>query len=117
MCPETLAAVRKSIESAGSLRKAAKRLGITPAALSDIVRERHDHVSLRTENKVRIALDLAPLPARIEVDPCPDCGGLHSGRCHGKPVVLRPIRRRIITRWADAPVSVLAAAIRQRQTV
>lgn len=111
---ETAVYVRQAVEAAGSLRKAARRLGVSPAALSDIVRERHDHVSLRTENKVRIALGLSPLAPRIEVDPCPDCGSVHHGRCYGKTVAVRPVRQRTWLRWADAPVCALAHALRNR---
>ena len=47
----------------------------------------HDRpISLERENKMRAALGLEPLPAMIEVPPCPDCGSAHTGRCNGKPV-------------------------------
>lgn len=108
---------RQCVAESGSLRKAAKRLGITPAALSDIVRERHEHVSRRTENKVRAALGLAVLAPRVEVDPCPDCGSVHHGRCNGREVAIRPVRRRTWSRWADAPTGALADALRSRVEV
>jgi hypothetical protein len=51
----------------------------------------------------------------IKIPPCPDCGGAHYGRCHNKPVAVRPVRPpRPITRWADAPTRTLAAAIAHR---
>lgn len=115
---ETAVYVRQAVEEAGSLRKAARRLGVSPAALGDIVRERQGHVSRSTENRVRAALGLAPVPARVEVDACPDCGGVHVGRCHGRAVEVRPVRRRrAITRWADAPVAVLRDALRNREVI
>lgn len=52
-------------------------------------------MSHKTEDRMRIALGLAPLPAMIEVLPCPDCGDAHTGRCNGKPVaevIVKPAR-------------------------
>lgn len=43
-------------------------------------------MSRKTENRMRVALGLAPLPALVEVYPCEDCGDVHTGRCNGKPV-------------------------------
>ncbi len=87
MDAETLESVGTAIEAAGSLRSAAKRLGVSAGTLSDISNGRTTHVSLDTENKVRVALNLQPLALR---------------------------KTRPFTRWADAPPSVLAAAIRNR---
>lgn len=113
--PATVAAVNELVLTAGSYRKAAKRLGVSHAAVWNIARGRGADVSRTTENHVRTALDLPALPARIEVDPCPDCGSVHTGRCHGKPVAVQPVRpRKPVTRWADAPVGVLAGALRGR---
>lgn len=112
---ETAVYVRQAVEEAGSLRKAARRLGVSPAALGDIVRERQGHVSRSTENRVRAALGLAPVPARVEVDACPDCGGVHVGRCHGRAVEVRPARRpKPVTRIADMSIAQLRATIANR---
>lgn len=113
----TTLAVRELVKSAGSYRKAAERLGVSHAATWNIAHERWQDVSRRTENRVRVALGLAALPPTVEVPACPDCNGVHTGRCHGKPVVVRPMRHHTWSRWADAPVSVLATAIRNRTVV
>jgi predicted RNA-binding Zn-ribbon protein involved in translation (DUF1610 family) len=80
------------------LRKLAHELGFPPsfaASLSDVLREKHQNVSLKTENRIRIAIGLNPIEA-YEVPPCPDCGSVHTGRCYGKakggPVEVRVIR-------------------------
>lgn len=118
MFDEHLAAVTDCIETqrrTKSLRRICSDAGLPEsdaAMLSRIVRGKHvpDH----TLRRIGHALGVTP-PPRIEVDPCPDCGSVHTGRCHGKPVEMRPVRQhRPYTRWADAPVSVLAAAIRGR---
>ena len=110
----TLGAVQNQINESGSLRSAAKRLGVSAGTLSDIINGRTAHVSLRTENKVRTALGLPELVYHT-VSACPDCGSIHSGRCHNKPVALRPVRQpKPFTRWADAPTAVLAQAIINR---
>lgn len=76
---------------------------------------RGESVSSATLQRIGCALGIAA-PPPIEIPPCPDCGGAHYGRCHNKPVALRPVRKaRPITRWADAPVRNLAAAIINRQ--
>lgn len=114
----TVDCVRQMVESAGSYRKAARRLGVSHAAVWNLAHGRTRDVSRRTENKVRAALGLAPAPARVEVDACPDCGNVHTGRCHGRAVAVRPVRQaRPVTRWADASTSVLRAAIRNRVEV
>ncbi len=89
-------------------------LGVPQPLLSDVLRGRADHVSAAQENKLRIALGLAPV-ALYEVPACPDCGAVHTGRCHGRAVEVRPVRKpRPISRWADASVRTLAHAIAQR---
>ncbi|GAB4524535.1 MAG: hypothetical protein Kow0047_34160 [Anaerolineae bacterium] len=91
----------------GSLRDLARSLGFPPsfaATLSDVLRERHGNVSLKTENRIRVALGLEPIAA-YEVAPCPDCGGVHTGRCGGKArqaavevVVIDPTQERVVRR-------------------
>ncbi len=115
MNPDTIVAINSAIKSAGGLRKAAAHLKVSAGTLSDIVNSRHEHVSLRTENAVRAALGLPTLHYHT-VPACPDCGSIHTGRCHNKPVALRPVRKpRPVTRWADASTKQLAAAIINRQ--
>ena len=102
------------VQAHKSQRAAANALGVTQSMLSDVLRGRADHISATQENRLRIALGLAPI-ARIEVEPCPDCGAVHTGRCHGRAVEVRPVRKpRPISRWADASVRTLAHAIAQR---
>ncbi len=114
MDASTLESARIAIAVAGSLRKAAHALNVSAGTLSDIINGRTAHVSLRTENKVRTALGLPELVYHT-VSACPDCGSIHSGRCHNKPVALRPVRQpKPFTRWADAPTAVLAQAIINR---
>lgn len=110
----TLVAVQNRIGDIGSQSALARRLGVSQQTLSDIINGRAEHVSLRTENKVRAALGLPPIVLHT-VPACPDCGAVHTGRCHGRTVEVRPVRRRKpVTRWADAPTKQLAAAIIHR---
>jgi hypothetical protein len=114
MNPDTIVAINSAIKSAGGLRKAAAHLKVSAGTLSDIVNSRHEHVSLRAENNVRAALGLSALHYHT-VPACPDCGSIHTGRCKGRAVEVRPVRKpRLITRWADAPTKQLAAAIINR---
>ena len=93
MDAETLESAQNRINEIGSLRRAARELDISAGTLSDIINGRADHVSLRTENKVRAALGLPALHYHT-VPACPDCGSVHVGRCHNKPVAVRPVRLR-----------------------
>lgn len=113
---ETVNAVRDALRGSAQV-EVARRCGVSQGTVSHIMHGRAEHVSLCAQNRVRVALGLAALPPTVEVPACPDCNGVHTGRCHGKPVVVRPMRRRTWSRWADAPVSVLAEAIRQRTTI
>lgn len=115
MLQETTSTARKFVQAHKNQRAAANALGITQAALSDVLRGRGDHIGAAQENKLRIALGLAPV-ARIEVEPCPDCGSVHTGRCNGRAVEVRPVRlRKPAHRIADYPVRALASAILCRQ--
>lgn len=90
----------------------AQRIGIAQGTISDVARGRAQHVSRQAENRLRVALGLEPIH-RVEVDACPDCGSVHVGRCHGREVVLRPVRvRRLPERIADMPRGMLAALLR-----
>lgn len=113
---ETVCAVRKLIEREGSLRKAAKVLGVSHGVVAHIANERGNHVSHATENRLRLTLALPPIAPRVEVDPCPDCNGIHTGRCNNKPVAIRPVRgKREPQRIIDYTVGQLAWAIRERE--
>lgn len=88
--PETLETLQNRRN--GSLRKLATELGFAPSfagALGDILNQRAGHVSLETENRVRVALGLVPIATYV-VPACPDCGAVDTGRCHGiaDPVVV-----------------------------
>lgn len=114
MNADTLESVQNRIGDIGSQSALARRLGVSQQTLSDIINGRAEHVSLRTENKVRAALGLPPIVLHT-VPACPDCGGCHTGRCRNKPVAVRPVRKpRPFSRWADAPTKQLAAAIINR---
>jgi transcriptional regulator with XRE-family HTH domain len=108
----TAIAARTSTQSQRAL---ARDLGLGnggQALLSKILRG--VSVSPATMQRIGYALGIAP-PPPIEIPPCPDCGGAHYGRCHNKPVAVRPVRPpRPITRWADAPTRTLAQAIAHR---
>lgn len=115
MDAKTVVAAQVYTESIGGQRKAARALGVAQQTLSDIINGRADHVSLRTENRVRAALGLPALHYHT-VPACPDCGSVHTGRCKGRAVEVRPVRRRKpVHRIADYPARALAAAIIHRQ--
>lgn len=116
---QAIVATVAALHDAGeSYRRIGSRLNLLPtdyALLSKIARG--ESVSELTLRRVGHALGIMPAP-RIAVDPCPDCGGVHTGRCHGRVVEVRPVRRRrAITRWADAPVAVLRDALRNREVI
>jgi hypothetical protein len=49
------------------------------------------------------------------VNACPDCAGVHTGRCHGRPVArVVCVKPRPVTRWRDLSTSALAAALANR---
>jgi len=124
--PETIEILSK--RRSGTLKELAHDLGLPEnmtATLSDILKARADHVSVSLENRVRVALGLAPKPKVYQLPECPSCGGApHTGDCHGKKivqvVVLAPgerVRspRKPPAKWADYSVRLLAQAIAQRQ--
>jgi len=73
----------------GTLRKLAHELGFEDkdaGALSDLLHDRYEHVSLKTANRWARALGLPPIPPLYEVAGCPSCGSVHvAGDCHGEP--------------------------------
>ncbi len=99
--PDTIQTLKE--RKNGSLRELARELGFPPsfaATLSDVLRERHKNISLRTENRLRVALGLEPI-GTYEVPACPDCGAIHTGRCNGKGpngllVVIDPQMERVV---------------------
>lgn len=111
-------------KNGSSWRAVSDTLGVHFATLHAVATNDFGHVSWDAFNRVRLALALQPIPAAITVSPCPDCGAVHTGRCHGKPVVQvvtlspgeqvtrKPIK--IIRRWRDLPVDLLAQAIAKR---
>jgi hypothetical protein len=114
----TFDAISSLVARFGSQRAAAKILGVPPATISDILGNRTEHLSRERENLLRLTLGLPILPPKIAIDPCPDCSGIHTGRCHNKNVILRPvIKRREPSRWRDLPLERLAAAIKYREPV
>lgn len=115
MDAKTAVAAQIYTERMGGQRKAAHALGVSQQVLSDIINGRADHISLRAENRVRAALGL-PVLHYHTVPACPDCGSVHTGRCNGRAVEVRPVRlRRPVHRIADYPVRALASAIISRQ--
>ena len=102
-------------EKHGSYRKTAAALGIPYTLVRDILKGKAAHVSLATENHVRALLGLTALLPSVTVPSCPDCGGVHHGRCNGKTVEVRAVRhRRPPERIADYTATQLASAIRNR---
>lgn len=116
MEPETLAEARIFVSKAGGLRKAARRLHVSAGTLGDIVNGRTEHVGKEAENRVRIALGLEPV-FYFEVPACPDCGNVHTGRCRGRHVELRPVDRKPVSRVVDMRLADLRSAIRNRVEV
>lgn len=122
--PDTIE--RLSQAFTGSLRGTARVLGLPEkdnSLLSDIMRGVHANVSRDAENRVRSALGLPPIIEHV-VPACPSCGGVHTGDCHGKPVVQVVIlaagegvrrARKPPERWVDCATAVLRQALEQRQ--
>ena len=96
--PDTKQAVYATVARCDSLRKAAQVVQVHHAVLADILADRHAHVSRQSENRVRVAVGLPPLPALIPVDPCPDCGSVHHARCNGNsgPVVVLAATEKVV---------------------
>ena len=74
-------------------------------------------VSLYKENVVRRALGLpAAYPATIETPACPDCGGVHTGRCNGvvNPVVIVKRQRPAKPAWVIEATANLARLLEDK---
>jgi hypothetical protein len=67
-------------------RQLSESLGIHFAILHAVGNESVEHVSWENFNRVRAAVGLCQLAEPIIVSPCPDCGHVHTYRCHGVPV-------------------------------
>ena len=114
----TMDVVTSMVAKHGSQRKLGALLGVSHGVINNIVNGKHSHVSLATENHVRALLGLSTIYPLVQVPSCPDCGGVHHGRCNGKTVEVRPVRhRRPPERIADYTATQLTMAIRYRQTV
>ena len=108
--------VTSMVAKHGSQRKLGAMLGVSHGVINNIVNGKHDHVSLATENHVRALLGLTALLPSVTVPSCPDCGGVHHGRCNGKTVEVRAVRhRKPPERIADYTMAQLTMAIRNRQ--
>ena len=96
--PDTQQALQALSHECDSLRKLAQVLQVPHSVLADILANRHGHVSLAAENRVRVALGLAPLSAPVLIPPCPDCGSAHHARCNGNsgPVVVLAATERVV---------------------
>ena len=126
LCPDTISTLL-SRRNGTPWRDFAVGLGYEEsyaATLNKAARGIPGAMTSAAEDTLRVRLGLAPV-RRVEVDACVDCGSVHTGRCHGRPVVSvvalgpgeRVTRRpaRIIRRWRDLPAAALAAAITHRQ--
>lgn len=113
-----------SRKNGNSWRDLAAQLDVPHGILHAIGTGAYEHVSWSTVRKVRVRLGLAD-PGEVTMTLlCPDCGSVHTGRCHGRPVVavviLGPGERvarkttQVMRRWADLPPRELARAIMNR---
>lgn len=50
-----------------------------------------EHVSWETVRKVRVRLGIGDPGEIVSTFPCPDCGAVHTGRCHGREVKVVPV--------------------------
>jgi hypothetical protein len=73
--PDTVEAL-KQYKGDRSLKWVVRSLGLPDSmigSIHDILRERHEHVSVKRESRIRIALGRPPV-ALVEVPLCPRCG-------------------------------------------
>jgi hypothetical protein len=111
----------------GTLRGLAVALGYTEkqaATLGAVIKGHAGVITPEGENDLRLRLGLAPIQT-ISVPPCPDCGGVHTGRCQGKEVVqvvilstnevVRKVKPSRPQKWRDYPVQALRRAFLNRQ--
>lgn len=88
---ETQTALRRCLEGK-SWRELGKELGISHGVLHSFAMGRWEHVGWQQFAVIRQALGLPDLELYVTAG-CPDCGNVHAGRCHGKPVgvvIIRP---------------------------
>ena len=96
------------------------------ATISGVLRGEAGRLTPETENVLRARLGLAPVNL-IQVTSCPDCGAVHTGRCHGEPGAVvwlrdgeRVARARVPRRYRDLyamPVNVLRWQLENRSVV
>ncbi len=114
----TIDSVGMCYQKHGSYRRTGIALGVPYTLIRDVIKGKHRHVSLAAENHLRALLGLTALLPSVTVPSCPDCGGVHHGRCNGKTVEVRAVRhRKPPERIADYTATQLTMAIRYRQTV
>ena len=93
MTTSTAEVLQRWLVGAQTVRALAQELGESPATISALLRGDRHGASIQTENRVRNKLGLPPLPMPVLVEPCPDCGSVHVGRCHGRSGQVRIVRR------------------------
>lgn len=91
LCDDTVQ--RLSAAKTTTWRGLAQHLGYAPnyaATLCKAARNAPGAMTAEAENVLRLRLGLAPVH-HVEVPPCPDCGAVHTGRCHGREVKVVPV--------------------------
>lgn len=71
-------------EHGGVPSRAANALGVSPSSVVWALRGKPSPMVQNALSQVVREVEFVPQP--IQVDPCPDCGGVHLGRCEGQPV-------------------------------
>ena len=85
--PETVECLQRA-KNGLPLRVLAAQLGLPAsdsAMLSNVLAGKPGALTRAGEHDLRSRLGLPPI-GTLEVAPCPDCGGVHTGRCHGRLV-------------------------------
>ena len=93
LSPSTIKTLRER-KTSHTLKQLATELGYLEsysATLSGVLRGEDGRLAPESENALRARLGLTPIH-RILTAPCPDCGNLHTGRCHGEPGTVAWVR-------------------------